>query len=682
MRLKTTVKRNTYLIRKRLLYISTFFIALFSMSSFSDNAITLSDTINTYSANTLLKVYEDKTSLQTITSLDASLFSECKSVRFVPNMGFSNSTYWFMFYISDQSSRQREWVLDIAMPSLHEVDFYMVDTYGKLLYDNRSGFTRNKFQKSSPFRNPTVEFSGFPGKKVTVFTRIKSETPIIAPFFLREKKKYIEYDRMREFILGLYFGALIIMALYHFYLYLSTRDKGYLWLVLFILCFGFGQMTAVYGYLSDWGIKRPTDFLPWLHFVNYLAAFFALILSRDMIKPEKYTPRCNNILKLLIITTLIVIPVSPFMSFMLAERVLLLFNILPLPFLIYSALIAYCKGHRPALFYLIAASVFIAGIAIYNLMYGFDLLPFNEFIYFVPNLSFTITLTLFSIGLADFINSIKREREQAREQALIDLNEKFRLQEEKTIIQQELEQSRKLEAIGRVMAGVAHDMNNFLNPIIGYALLLRSDCQVETKLFKHADQMVNATNRLKELASTLIDISRKKTNGIIEIDLNNAVGQIGSLLKHSCPRTISIKFNYHNENLCIPVDIGMVHGAILNVGINAIDAMPDGGAIIIATSKTFLETNHTIRRKFDIPEGNYAMVSVTDSGTGMEQDVLNQIFEPFFTTKSNGKGTGLGLVSVYNCIIAHNGCVEIESKRGVGTKVSLYFPMMDKLGDR
>ncbi len=681
MRLKTISKRNTCLIRTQSFYISLLIGALFSKSSFSENTIALSDTINTYSVSTLLKVYEDKTSLQTITSLDASLFSECKSVRFVPNMGFSNSTYWFMFCINDNSSRQREWVLDIAMPSLHEVDFYAVDTYGKILYHTRSGFTNNKLQKSTPFRNPSIEFSGFPGKKVTVFTRIKSETPIIAPVFLREKKKYIEYDRMREFILGLYFGALIVMALYHFYLYLSTHDRGYLWLVLFILCFGFGQMTAVYGYLADWGIKKPDEFLPWLHFVNYLAAFFALLLSRDMIKPEKYTPSCNLILKILIVTTLIVIPLSPFMSFMLAERVLLLFNILPLPFFIYSALIAYRKGHRPALFYLIAASVFIAGIAIYNLMYGFDLLPFNEFTYFVPNLSFTITLTLFSIGLADFINSIKREREQAREQALIDLNEKLRLQEEKTIIQQELEQSRKLEAIGRVMAGVAHDMNNFLNPIIGYALLLRSDCQVDTKLFKHADQMVNATNRLKELASTLIDISRKKPNGITEIDLNNAAGQIGSLLKHSCPRTIAIKFNYHSEKLCIRVDIGMVHSAILNVGINAIDAMPDGGAITITTSKIFLETNHSARRKFDIPEGDYAMVSVTDSGMGMRRDVLNHIFEPFFTTKDYGKGTGLGLVNVYNCMVAHKGCVEIESQRGVGTKVSLYFPMMDKEGN-
>jgi signal transduction histidine kinase len=249
------------------------------------------------------------------------------------------------------------------------------------------------------------------------------------------------------------------------------------------------------------------------------------------------------------------------------------------------------------------------------------------------------------------------------------------LQEEKTLIQHELDQSRKLEAIGRLMSGVAHDMNNFLNPIMGYALLLRTECQADTKLTRHADNLVNATNRLKELASTLIDISRKKPKGITKIDLNSAVEQIGSLIKHSCPGSISIKFNYYKEKLCIPVDIGMMHSAILNIGVNAIDAMPDGGEIKITTAKLFLSLNHTTRKKFNTPEGYYAIISICDSGTGMEQEVLNHVFEPFFTTKGNGKGTGLGLTGVYNCMIAHNGCIEIESQKEIGTTVSLFFPM-------
>lgn len=594
--------------------------------------------------------------------------------RFVPNLGFSQSAFWLKFNLQDSSSRQRDWVLDIAMPCLHEVDFFVVSD-SSALQSVRTGFTVGKKLKNSPFRNPSMEFEGFPGTNFTIHARIKSETPIIAPVFLREKNRYIEYDRSREFLLGLYFGALLVMALYHFYLFLSTKDRGYLWLVLFIVCFGLGQMTAVYGFLSDWGTSGIGLLLRWLHVINYMAAFFGIALSRSMVQSERFSPRGDFVLKVLLLVIAVFVPLSPFMSFMAAERLLLLFNIIPLPFLVYTSIVAYRKGHLPALYYLLATSVFIAGLAAYNLMYGFDLFPFHGFIYFVPNFSFVITLTLFSMGLAHMINSFKRERERVRDQALVDLNEKMHLQEEKAIVEFELEQARKMETIGRLLNGVAHDMNNFLHPILGYAALLRKECKVNDKVVRQAENLVNATQRLQELSLTLVHASRTKPTGTAILDFNNAVGQIGSLLKHSCPRNISTVINQSKDNLTITADAGLLHGAILTLGIKAIDTMPGGGSVIISTGNIFLDESHIARQKFGIAEGSYATVSIGSTGTGIESQGLDQLFETFFTTIKDGIEARHVFTGIYNCMKAHNGCIDVYNEPGVGSGVTPFFPV-------
>jgi signal transduction histidine kinase len=650
-------------------------------NSAAQQPVLLNDNIDVYPIGSSLMIFEDTSGVLPLDSISNSTHTTDfkHATWFVPNLGFSHSAFWFKFDLQDSSSRKREWVLDIAMPSLHEVDFFIISDSTRP-QATKTGFTVGKKLKSTPFRNPSMEFAGLPGTTFTIYARIKSETPIIAPVFIREKKRYIEYDRTREFLLGLYFGALLVMALYHFYLFLSTKDRGYLWLVLFIACYGFGQMTAVYGFLSDWGVSGLGSLLRWLHAINYLAAFFGIALSRSMVQSERSSPRGDFVLKALLFIIGVFVPLSPLMSFMAAERLLLLFNIIPLPFLVYTSIVAYRKGHQPALYYLLATSAFIAGLAVYNLMYGFDLFPFHGFIYFVPNLSFVITLTLFSMGLAHMINSFKREREKAREKALADLHEKLHLQEEKSIIERELEQARKMETIGRLLNGVAHDMNNLLHPIIGYAVLLRKECKTNDKVARQAENLVNSTQRLNELALTLVNASRTKPTGIILLDFNNAVVQIGSLLKHSCPRNVSIIVNQSKCILSIKADAGLLYGAILTLGIKVIDSMPGDGSVIISTGNTSLDESHSARRKFNVPEGSYATVSIGNTENGAEPKALDQLCELFLTTPNDGIGTGHVFAGVYNCMKEHKGCIDVYNESGIGSGITLFFPMEDCVG--
>jgi signal transduction histidine kinase len=560
------------------------------------------------------------------------------------------------------------------MPGLHNVDFYLQDTSGDV-DSSISGFSVGKAQRPTYYRNPSMEFSSASGNSFTAYIRIKSQTTIILPVFIREKSRYIDYDRTREFALGLYFGAIFILAIYHFYLFLTTSDRGYLWLTLFSVTYALSQMTAMYGYLIDWGITSPGSLLSLLHIVYFLAVFFGIVLSRYFIQSQKYTPIFDKILKSLQIASLTLAIVSPFLGFMLSDKLFLVMKITPLPLYIYCAIKAYLQGYRPALNYLIATTSFIIGIAIYNSMYGFGILPCNTFIYFIPNATVLITLTLYSISIAHKINTYKKEQEVAREQVLIELEEKLKIQGEMAKIEGELQQAKKMETIGRLLSGVAHDMKNLLNPIQGYTSLIRKESRGNEAVNKHVSSLASAVNNLNDLSTTLLDITRKDRIETTLIDLNAIVVQTGSLLKHSSPKGITVTVVKSEIDLHIPGDPGMIHSAIINLGLNGIDAISGDGTITITVSKVHLSDDNPECKKNDIPGGIFASIAVKDTGLGISSDVREHLFEPYYTTKLFGKGTGLGLMRVYNCIKLHKGCISIESIEGKGSEFTLYFPM-------
>ncbi|MFW5775030.1 MAG: 7TM diverse intracellular signaling domain-containing protein, partial [Chitinivibrionales bacterium] len=408
--------------------------------------LVLGDHTTTYRVDSSLMIFEDSSGdiaiEQILTSHGTYGFKPADS--FAPNMGFSSSAFWLRLDIQDSSTRKKEWVVDLAMPSLHNVDFFITRDED-IIYRSKTGFLRDKVLCPTPYRNPALAFTSSMGRNTTVYARVKSQTPIILPVTIRERNSYIEYDRMRDFFLGFYFGILLIMAVYHLYLFFSTNDRSHLWLVLFTLCFGIGQITASYGFLRDWGFTGLDSVLNWLHIINYFAAFYAVMVSRSMVQSWRYTPLCDKFIKMYLVSGASLAILSPLFNFMLAARILVLLSIFPLPFLVYAAVIGWRNKLRSAIFYIIAAIFFIIGIATYNIMYGFGVLPFHEIIFFLPNLTFVISLALFSFGMADRIKNLTREKEKARERSVRYLRERLRMQEAKTAIEHELEHARKME---------------------------------------------------------------------------------------------------------------------------------------------------------------------------------------------------------------------------------------------
>ncbi|HYM35664.1 MAG TPA: ATP-binding protein, partial [Steroidobacteraceae bacterium] len=239
-------------------------------------------------------------------------------------------------------------------------------------------------------------------------------------------------------------------------------------------------------------------------------------------------------------------------------------------------------------------------------------------------------------------------------------------------LEAELRQSQKMEAIGRLTGGVAHDFNNLLSVVIGNAQLLTRTLKESPRLHKQADTVLRAAMRGAELTRRLLSFARQQTATLQVVQMNTLLLGMYELLRRTLPSDIELRLDLADDVHAAKLDAGQFENAILNLVINARDAMVNGGQIAI-TSKNLAVTELS-RTPEGPPPGNYSTVIVADNGSGMSPDVLKRAFEPFFTTKESGKGSGLGLAMVYGFVKQSGGFAAIDSASGEGTRVHLYFP--------
>ena len=239
-----------------------------------------------------------------------------------------------------------------------------------------------------------------------------------------------------------------------------------------------------------------------------------------------------------------------------------------------------------------------------------------------------------------------------------------------------LRQSQKLEAIGQLTGGVAHDFNNLLTIVLGNADLLAENLADRDDLRAMAEMAVDAAERGAELTSRLLAFARQQPLAPVVTDLNGAIRSMEPLLRHSLSEAVEIDVALRDDLWLTEVDPGQVETALLNLALNARDAMPAGGRMTIETANTRVDAETA--ELVGIAEGGFVVVAVTDTGTGMARDVLERVLEPFFTTK--GKGSGLGLPMAYGFVRQSGGNLKIYSELGEGTSVKLYFPRSDADG--
>jgi PAS domain S-box-containing protein len=241
----------------------------------------------------------------------------------------------------------------------------------------------------------------------------------------------------------------------------------------------------------------------------------------------------------------------------------------------------------------------------------------------------------------------------------------------------ELMQAQKMESVGRLAGGVAHDFNNLLTVINGYSDFLLSGLDVGDPLRSYAEQIRTAGERAAGLTKQLLAFSRKQLIEPKVIDLNTTIQQSAPMLQRLIGEDIDLE-TYLDKSLGqVLADPDQIHQVIMNLAVNARDAMPDGGTLDIETTNVALDQGNTATMHHAVTPGRYVLMSVTDTGHGMDEKTRQQVFEPFFTTKELGKGTGLGLSTVYGIIRQNGGWIEVQSEVGVGTSFKVYLPRID-----
>ncbi len=281
------------------------------------------------------------------------------------------------------------------------------------------------------------------------------------------------------------------------------------------------------------------------------------------------------------------------------------------------------------------------------------------------SINLEVSVAVAELGARKYIISVLR-----------DVGERKRAEAERKRLEQQLYQAQKLESIGTLASGIAHDFNNILAIIMGHASLLEQLHDDRHKLAKRAETILKATERGASLVKQLLTFARKAERVLEPFDVNLLIREMGKMLRETFPRDIELQLHLEKDLPAIVVDANQLHQVVLNLCVNARDAMPNGGTLTIATARVKAEA---LSHRFpNVAAREYLTLTISDTGVGIDPQIRDRIIEPFFTTKAPGHGTGLGLAVVHGIVSSHGGFIDVESEVGKGTVFSLYFPIPER----
>jgi len=244
--------------------------------------------------------------------------------------------------------------------------------------------------------------------------------------------------------------------------------------------------------------------------------------------------------------------------------------------------------------------------------------------------------------------------------------------------EEQLRHSLRVESLGRLAGGVAHDLNNLLTAVSGYSEILLAGLSQDHELWTPAAEVFRAADRATSLTRQLLAFGRRQTLELKEFPLHALVEELSKMLRRLIGEHIELGVGPTPRLGCVRADPGQIEQVLLNLVVNARDAMPQGGRVTIEVTDVELDSAYARRRKM-VPPGAYVLLSVSDTGSGIDPKVQNQIFEPFFTTKEPGKGTGLGLSTVYGIVKQSGGFIWVYSEPGHGAVFKVYLPRVDQV---
>ena len=665
-----------------------------------------------------LEMFEDVSgNLTAINVIQKDSFELVKS--YPTNFGISNSAFWLKLTIVN-STLLNEIILGISNPLVDEVELYEI-------IDNQPIFISKQGDiypfKERIYNHQQILFNiKTKDNPSTYLLRIKSWEQLITPIFISSSTYTLEKNLTQDLLFGLFFGIMIVLIFYNFFIYISVKDISYLYYVAYIFL-----ITLTQASINGYTLKFLSPNSPYfsnisLILFNSLAGIAAIKFIQNFLDTKKLIPKLNKLYSVITLVYVLGIVTILIGQNQLSYKLMDLGGGLISFYSLFVAIKLILKGSKPAKYFLAAWLVFLVGVILFVLKNS-GILPSNDFTNHTLTFGIAIEGSLLSFALAARINDYKREKEISQKEAFQALEEKEILVREQNILleekvtertlelnntlnnlketQSQLVDAEKMASLGQLTAGVAHEINNPINFVSSNISPLKQDISDLKKIIDKYNE-INATNvneKLKEIESlkkeldynfltheletiitsienganrtteivrSLKNFSRLDESDLILADINEGIESTLILLKSEFS-DIEVKKELAElpKIECYP---GKLNQVFLNILNNAIHAVRDRknqdekGKITITT----FETNSAIS------------ISVKDNGIGINNDLLDKIFDPFFTTKEVGKGTGLGLSIVYRIIENHKGNIKVESIENIGTTFTLNIPKHQK----
>lgn len=634
----------------------------------------------------------------------------------VPNLGVTRSAHWAKFMVVNADPNKKINLL-VDYPEIEELDVYLVEG-GKIRHLLSSG--QSRFLKPPGQATPTYTcLLDIPyGGEGTVLIRAKSEKQIQLPLFLVSGQEAEVIAHSRSILIGGYIGIMLVMLLYNLFVYVSIRDRAYLFYVTYILFVTLTQLSFA-GWLGYYGFPST----PWINqhsslTLTVLTAICAILFMDAFIHVRRNIPHFTRALAAIVAVMFLGILLDILGVRIAAYGLVQLASLVTSMYML-SVTIAVVvrQRERSAIYFLVAWSIFLTGVTIF-VAKDWGLVPYNDLTKYMMTIGSAIEVVLLSFGLADRINVLRREKEQSQAEALslaranaqIIRDQNAVLEQKVTERTQALQESNdhlkrtqsqlvnaeKMASLGQLTAGIAHELNNPLNFISSSIPPLKRDLadlrnvldayrdeastkaafdrvrdleaqlgMVETEAEVEAilEAIENGAHRTSEIVRGLRTFSRLDEDDLKTADLNENIRSTVVVLGPQFRDGVEVSYDLEHmpQVECYPGKLNQVFMNLLNNAAHAAKTRHGqaGGKVRITTRL----------------QGDQALIVISDNGTGMSEVVQARLFEPFFTTKDVGEGTGLGLSIAKGIVDKHHGQIRVESQIDHGTTFTISIPV-------
>ncbi len=645
------------------------------------------------------------------------------------NFGISDNYNWVKFNIVN-NSQYNKLVLNIENPTIDNVSFFVLYNDKRIDINNTlEAMPINKRQYKNQFYLYDINLNK--GDSATCYIRIYSPKEIIVPITIGGEDQILHQISNFDLLSGLYYGIMLVMLLYNLFIFITVRDKSYLFYVIYIFWVTITQATLQgYSHRFLW-----TDNVWLTNNMFYITAAMSgiatVFFTKSFLHSKVNIPKLDPYLNLIIAGDILAI------VFLFCGKPSYSYNTININAGLGSLFVIYCAARlfnkfRQAKFFLVSYSVFLSCVIVFVIK-DYGILPYNVYTSRSLQLGSAIEAILLSFALADQINIFRSEKEASQAEALKALKENERIIREQNVLlenkvnertfelkiantdlnaamielkeaQSQLVESEKMASLGQLTAGIAHEINNPINFVTSNVKPLKRDVQIlvdavdtiEKMVFDNSsiidkqknieelkndidydylkieiDQLLNGisegANRTAEIVKGLRIFSRLDEDDLKKADINEGIDSTLVIANNLLENNIQVEKKYSNLPF-VECYPGKLNQVFLNVISNA----------VYAIKKKFGSNTGGIISINTKCDDNHVFISIADNGTGMDELTKKKLFEPFFTTKDVGEGTGLGLSIAYNTINKHNGQIIVNSEVGVGTEFIIKLPLIQK----